>query len=203
MGDPRFDALRQERLAPHAVDILEKHVREASDEELCRINALDFAERTGLTEEQAIDLFLHAAKRGLFEMSWNMLCNGCGCVMSTAEHLRQMNDEHPLCELCSITAPLSVDELVEVSFTVSATLRRIGAHEPQSMGMWDYVRQLYFTPSLKLAKGKEWRDLWESISLADDAVPAGGRVVLQLQLPAGYVIVFDAFNHLGCHDQRT
>src|SRR5207244_3525500 len=85
---------------------LEKHVNEAEDWDLCRINAVDFAGRYGLTEDQSIDLFLHAAKRGLLEMSWNLLCNGCGSVMSTAEHLRQMTDQHPLCELCA----LSLDE---------------------------------------------------------------------------------------------
>src|SRR5713226_8583449 len=139
MGDPRFEALRQAGLAPAAVDALEKHVAVAEDWDLCRINALEFAQRYGLTEDQSIDLFLHAAKRGLFEMSWNLLCNGCGSVMSTAEHLRQMTDAHPLCELCSIGCPLSLDELVEVSFTVSPTQRRIGAHEPQSMAMCEFL----------------------------------------------------------------
>src|SRR5437868_5366904 len=140
MGDPRFDSLRQ-ALPAAAVAALEKHVAEAQDWELCRINALVFAQRYGLTEDQSIDLFLHASKRGLFEMSWNMLCSGCGCVMSTAEHLRQMTDEHPLCELCSVGVPLSLDELVEVSFTVSPTVRRIAAHDPASMTMWNYTRQ--------------------------------------------------------------
>src|SRR5436190_245399 len=145
MGDPKFDALRQAGVAPAAVDALEKAVAQAEDFELCRINALEFAEKNGLTEDQSIDVFLHASKRGLFEMSWNLLCNGCGSVMSTAEHLHQMREEHPLCELCSVTCPLSLDELVEVSFTVSPTVRRIEAHDPQSMGMWDFARQLYFS----------------------------------------------------------
>ena len=168
MGDPKFEALRQAGLLALGVDALERHVQSASDEELCRINALEFAAQYGLSGEQAVDLFLHAAKRGLFEMSWNILCNGCGSVMSTAEHLRQMTDEHPLCELCSIGTPLSLDELVEVSFTVSPTLRRIAAHDPQSMAMWDYVRTLYFSPSLKLPRGEAWK------KRAEESVPDPG-----------------------------
>src|SRR5437773_2357816 len=122
MGDPRFEGLRQAGVAAKAVDALEKHVTGATDGDLCRINALDFAGQYGLTEDQSIDVLLHAAKRGLFEMSWNLLCKGCGSVMSTAEHIREMTEEHPLCELCTIGTQLSLDELVEVSFTVSQSL---------------------------------------------------------------------------------
>ena len=199
MGDPRFESLRGAGLAPAAVDALEKHVREAADWELCRVNALEFAARSGIAEDAAVDLFLHAAKRGLFEMTWNLLCSGCGCVMTTAEHLRQMNDGHPLCELCSIVVPLSVDELVEVSFTVSPALRRIPAHDPQSMPVNEYIRQLYFSPSVELPRGEKWQEMVQEVSLADDAIAPGGRVVLQLTLPNYYVIAFDAFHHLACH----
>src|SRR3954467_13972856 len=199
MGDGKFEALRQSGVSAKAVDALERHVGAAADGELCRINALDFGKQYGLTDDQSIDVFLHAAKRGLFEMSWNLLCKGCGSVMSTAEHLRQMTDEHPLCELCSVGVPLSLDELVEVSFTVSPTVRRIAAHDPASMTMWNYTRQLYFSPSLQLPKGEEWDAMSQEMSLADDVIPPGSRVVLQLTLPHHYVIVFDAYNHLGCH----
>src|SRR5438477_5891514 len=156
MGDPRFESLRQAGLPGKSVDALEKHVKEALDADLVRINALDFSARYGLSEEQAIDLFLHAAKRGLFEMSWNLLCSSCGSVMTTAEHIRQMTEEHPFCELCSVSVPLSVDELVEVSFTVSPSVRHISAHAPETMQMWDYLRQLYFSPSVKLPTGEAW-----------------------------------------------
>src|SRR5436305_7984323 len=98
MGDPRFEGLRQGGVAPAAADALQKHVAQAEDWDLCRINALEFGQRYGLSEDQSIDAFLHAAKRGLFEMSWNLLCNGCGSVMNTAEHLKEIREDHPLCE---------------------------------------------------------------------------------------------------------
>ena len=45
------------------------------------INVLDFAAKRGLDEERRIAAFLHAARLGLFELSWNVLCPGCGGVL--------------------------------------------------------------------------------------------------------------------------
>src|SRR3546814_16044498 len=72
-----FGVLRQ-TVQPEIVDALEQLVNEAPDRRLARVNALAFAAREGLDEEQAIAGFLHASRLGLFEMSWNVLCPGCG-----------------------------------------------------------------------------------------------------------------------------
>ena len=53
---------------------VEQLIRDASDQELCRVNVLDFAAKRRLDEERAIATFLHAARLGLFELSWNVLC---------------------------------------------------------------------------------------------------------------------------------
>mgnify|MGYP006212310979 CR=1 FL=1 len=42
---------------------------------------LDLAAKLGLEEEPLIAGFLHAARLGLFELSWNVLCPGCGGVL--------------------------------------------------------------------------------------------------------------------------
>ena len=74
-GKALFGVLRQSADADCSAAI-EHMVGSASDRELCRINVLDFAARRGLDEEQAIAAFLHAARLGLFELSWNVLCPG-------------------------------------------------------------------------------------------------------------------------------
>src|SRR5690349_22842452 len=53
-------------------------IDEGLDRHLCRINALAFAERNGFDQEKTIAAFLHAASIGLFDISWNVLCPGCG-----------------------------------------------------------------------------------------------------------------------------
>ena len=75
-----------------------KHlVREAPDRALCRINVLDFAAKNGLDEEAVIAAFLHAARLGLFELSWNVLCPGCGGVLDASATLKTVDREEYHC----------------------------------------------------------------------------------------------------------
>jgi Family of unknown function (DUF5939) len=77
-----FAVLRQSANAG-CVAAIERLVADAPDHQLSRVNVLDFAGRHGLDEEKMIASFLHAARIGLFELSWNVLCPGCGGVLDT------------------------------------------------------------------------------------------------------------------------
>jgi hypothetical protein len=76
-----FSVLRQSADGD-AVIAIEALVREAPDRALNRVNVLDFAVQNRLDEERVIAAFLHAARVGLFDLSWNVLCPGCGGVLS-------------------------------------------------------------------------------------------------------------------------
>src|ERR1700758_801254 len=95
-----FSVLRQSA-DPETVDAIEKLVQDAPDRALCRINALDFAARSGLDEERVIAAFLHAARLGLFELSWNVLCPGCGGVLDTGASLKTVHQSEYACALCA------------------------------------------------------------------------------------------------------
>ncbi len=62
---------------------MEKSVETDPDLALNRINPLAYAKAHGLNEERTIAGFVHAARLGLFDMSWNMLCPSCGGVIET------------------------------------------------------------------------------------------------------------------------
>src|SRR5215472_4204548 len=95
-----FTALRQSA-DPGAVDAIEALVRDAPDRALCRINALDFAVKAGVDQDRAIAAFLHAARQGIFELSWNVLCPGCGGVLESGASLKSVDrDEYP-CAWCA------------------------------------------------------------------------------------------------------
>src|SRR5271170_2195451 len=94
-----FATLRQSA-DPRTVEAIEALVRDGSDRALCRINVLDFAARNGLDEERVIAAFLHAARLGLFELSWNVLCPGCGGVLDAGATLKTLNREEYACGLC-------------------------------------------------------------------------------------------------------
>src|ERR1700746_1175813 len=85
-----FSVLRQSA-DPETVDAIEKLVQDAPDRALCRINVFDFAAKTGLEEERVIAAFLHAARLGIFELSWNVLCPGCGGVLDGGTTIKNIN----------------------------------------------------------------------------------------------------------------
>ena len=86
-------ALLRQSADPAAVDAIERLVQEAPDRELCRINVLAFAAQQRLDEERVIAAFLHAAKIGMFDMSWNVLCPGCGGVLDSNATLKTVQQD--------------------------------------------------------------------------------------------------------------
>jgi len=112
-----FSALRQSA-DPAVVDSMEELVRDGSDRELNRINVLDFAEKKQLDEERVIACFLHAVRIGIFELFWNVLCPDCRGVLDTSAILKDINKEEYHCVWCKSVYTPSLDEIVEVTFTV-------------------------------------------------------------------------------------
>src|SRR6266403_5709281 len=113
----------QQSADPGVVDAIERLVRDAPDRDLCRINVLDFAAKRGLDEERAIAAFLHAARLGLFELSWNVLCPSCGGVLEAGTTLKRVDREEYHCAWCAAGYQPILDEIVEVTFTVSRRVR--------------------------------------------------------------------------------
>ena len=73
----------------------------------------------GLDEEQTIGGFVHAARLGLFDMSWNMLCPSCGGVIEAGAALKSLSQPQYYCSFCTVDCEPTLDKLVEVTFTVN------------------------------------------------------------------------------------
>jgi class 3 adenylate cyclase len=187
-----FGVLRQSTDAGYAV-AMENLVRDASDRELCRINVLDFAAKRRLNEEKAIAAFLHAARLGLFELSWNILCPGCGGVLDAGATLRTVNREEYDCVLCAAGYEPTLDEMVEVTFTVSPQVRRIGAHNPDTLPEIEYYRQIFWGSGIDLPE--TLADSLAEFTVDSIQLPPGEKAVLSVQLPNDFVIVFDPVTH--------
>src|SRR4051812_6490215 len=85
--DALFSALRQSA-KPKPVNAIEMLIREGLDHELSRVNALAFAATHKLNEDDVIAAFLHGARLGLFDISWNILCPACGGVLDSGATLK-------------------------------------------------------------------------------------------------------------------
>src|SRR5215203_6518457 len=173
-----FAPLRQP-VGAEAAGAVERLVREGEDHALNRINALDFAARSGLGEEAAIAAFLHAARLGLFEMSWNVLCPGCGGVLGASATLKSVDRAEYNCALCAAGYEPTLDEMVEVTFTVSPRVRRIGAHAPDELSPLEYYRQMFWSSGVDLPEDLE--SLVEQITLDLIELPAGEKAFLSVQ----------------------
>jgi hypothetical protein len=145
-----FLALR-ETAGADATASIERLVKSGADRELVRINALAFAAAHGLDEERTIGAFLHAAQLGIFELAWDVLCPTCGGVLDVTTTLKNVHKEPYECALCSRSFELSLDEMVEVVFTVSPRVRRIAAHDPHMLPFWDYYRQVFWSSAVDLS----------------------------------------------------
>jgi class 3 adenylate cyclase len=189
----QFSVLKQ-TVDPAVADAILQLIEEGEDHELNRINVLDFAKQTGLDEERVISGFLHASRLGLFDLTWNVLCPGCGGVLDAHSTLKSLRHDDYHCGLCACGYEASVDEQVEVAFTVSPRVRRIAAHDPNSLPLWEYFKQVFWSSGVDLNEGS-FEQLTDEVTLDALELPPGEKAVLSLQLPAQFIIVFEPVTH--------
>jgi class 3 adenylate cyclase len=188
-----FAVLRQSADAG-CVAAIERLVADAPDYQLSRINVLDFACRQGLDEEKTIAAFLHAARIGLFELSWNVLCPGCGGVLDATATLKSVRSDEYNCALCAAGYEPTLDEMVDVTFTVSPRIRRIAAHDPHTLPNWEYYRQVFWGSGVDLPEADLAKAV-EKLTLDSIELPPAEKAHLSLMLPAEFLIVFEPVTH--------
>jgi class 3 adenylate cyclase len=179
---------------PAVADAIARLIDEGEDHELNRINVLDFSKRTGLDEERVISGFLHASRLGLFDLTWNVLCPGCGGVLDAHSTLKSLRPDDYHCGLCACGYEASVDEQVEVAFTVSPRIRRIAAHDPNTLPVWEYFKQVFWSSGIDLNK-ESFAQLTDEVTLDTLELPAGEKATMSLQLPSDFIIVFEPVTH--------
>lgn len=188
-----FSILKQ-TADPNVVDAIQNLVEKGEDRDLNRVNLLDFSRKTGLDEEKVISGFLHASRLGIFDLGWNVLCPGCSGVLDAHATLKSLRHEDYNCALCAAGYEASVDEQVEVAFTVSPRIRRIAAHDPHTLPFWEYYRQIFWSSGIEL-NDETMPQLTEEVTLESMELPPGEKAVLSLQLPKQFIIIFEPVTH--------
>jgi hypothetical protein len=191
--EAQFSALRR-TADPAVADAIRRLIETGADHELNRINLLDFSARTGLDEERVISGFLHASRLGLFDLTWNVLCPGCGGVLDAHSTLKSLRHDDYQCGLCACGYEASIDEQVEVAFTVSPQVRRIAAHDPNALPIWDYFKQIFWSSGIDFDEASfAW--LSNDVVLKALELPPGEQTTVSLQLPPQFIIVFEPVTH--------
>lgn len=125
-----------------------------------------------------------------------MLCPSCGGVLDAAATLKSVRHDSYYCAFCALESEPTLDQMIEVTFTISPRVRHIAAHHPASLPIWEYFRQIFCSSSVDLPEEGLEQQL-EELTLDSVELPPGDKAVLSLQLPAELVIVFDPVSHRG------
>src|SRR6185436_17411427 len=108
-----------EKLATRFGEILKK----SDDWGLFRINPLLFGAQHDLSPRVALDLFVHAARVGLFDFAFNQICMGCGAVAYSHDSLNAVGEKSTFhCTLCDVDWEGSLDDRLEVAFTINTAV---------------------------------------------------------------------------------
>ena len=118
--------------------------------------------------------FLHASRLGLFDLTWNVLCPGCSGVLDAHDTLKSLRNDDYRCGLCACGYEPSVDEQVEVAFTVSPKVRRIAAHDPNTLPLWEYYKQVFWNSGIDLDKDS-FASMTEEVTLDALSCPPAKR----------------------------
>jgi class 3 adenylate cyclase len=185
--------LLQQAADPAVVASLKTTVESAPDRMLNRINPLAFANEHGFAEEPVIAALVHSAQLGLFDMAWNMLCRSCSGVLKTGDGLRALDRSSYFCSFCALKNEPTLDELVEVTFTVNPRIRRIAAHDPDSLPFAEYMRQIFWSSGLELPEDME--SAVQKMTLDAMELGPGEKAAMSLTLSPGFAYVFDPVTH--------
>lgn len=171
--------------SPRVISKFETLIRSADDHSLYRVNPLSFARDRAIAEPEAIDLFLHATRCGLFDMSWDVLCPQSGMVLDSFGALRTLKT-HYVCGLCDVSGDTDLDDFIEVTFSVSPKLRRLPYHDPETLPVEDFHWKLHFGHDGRLP-GQDVRflDVLRGFVRGVAFLPPGTTTVLRADIGPG------------------
>lgn len=187
-----FGVLRQS-VDDDVAGLIERMVREAPDHALSKINPLHLAGEASLDEEQVIGALLRAVGLGILEMTWSVMCPSCAGVLSANKSLKTVSSTQYHCAFCAAGYETTLDNLVEVTFTVSPRVRKIAAHNADELSLAEYYRQVFWSSAIDLPADVD--ALLRGLTLEAVDLPPGERAILSLQVPAGMLILFDPVTH--------
>lgn len=130
---PEADAVRQraarviEEMAPTAserqvLDRLVEHIALCDPTQLARLRPVTLAAAWGLPSDVVLRTFLRAARAGLVELFWDVLCPSCRGTAVRQSRLDSLQT-HSHCIGCAAAYDIDFDRLVEVTFRPPAGLR--------------------------------------------------------------------------------
>ncbi|MHB8872862.1 MAG: DUF5939 domain-containing protein [Myxococcaceae bacterium] len=137
----KLDELASSAAAPEVLADLRRRL-EGDEAFLCyKINPLTVAKQTGVTTAAAVRTYLFATRLGLTDLTWDIHCPSCLGVPVFYKHLMEL-EERAHCPFCDFRWALSLEDQVEVTFTVNADVRPLP----------DYSEKVWYDAVPRLAR---------------------------------------------------
>ncbi len=185
---------RDSKVAPALLAYFGQWVRSATDEELFKIDVLDWAKGHRTSVDEALDLFLHAARAGIMEMSWGVICPFCGMLVTTPGGLRALGP-NPHCRLCRVEFPASADDQIEVTFSIEAGIRKLRYFEADQIDPRRDTVKLFFSPTFETMQSAD--EMLQSMKAAQGMAP-GETALIETILDPGIAVVLVPNLHALC-----
>ncbi len=183
--------------SPRVVSKLEASIRSGDDYDLFRINPLRFADDQGIAEPESIDLFLHGTDVGLFDLDWLIVCGACSNVFNSFRRLEAL-DPHFVCTLCTNENEADLDDLIQVTFTISPQVREIIYHHPEQLSAEDLYFQVHFSSDVKpLPNGLTVPETLRNWTKLLGYLEPGESRSVDLELPRSFIGVWDALSPIS------
>ncbi len=150
-GRARLATRFQDLLAAGADPLLAARLRllleDADDADLTRLRPYALAEGWKSDRKRTLETCLLAARAGLLDFRWDLLCPSCRGAKFTAAHLRDVKG--PIhCDSCNIDFRASFDRSVEVTFSANKSIRSAEVAE-YCVGSPQRTPHIYFRHTLE------------------------------------------------------
>jgi len=180
---------------PGVLSTLETFVRTSDDYDLFRINPIRYGGTAGLSDADSIELFIHAAFVGLFEMDWQLLCAYCPQV---AGSFRELDRVHPRfqCEFCNAINDVALDDYIQVTFTLSDKIRDNIFRHPEALSVEDYYLRYHFAKDFKPPLGMTPEQIVAMLSRKFVDIEAHQQRSFDFDVTAGRFEVLDLSHNL-------
>jgi class 3 adenylate cyclase len=179
--------------SPRVISKLENTVHTANDEDLFRLSPLHWAAEKNVDEHEAIDLFLHSAKAGLFYMEWSVICPCCGQITQSLRDLHSV-ESHSTCKLCFRKDQPNLDDAVQIGFTLSPAVRSLRFHHPETLSLEDYTFKYLFEPTTTIVSGLlPFMDAFEYGKKHFSAFIPGEKITVETEVSVGALASSDLF----------
>ena len=177
---------------PRVISKLENFIRTANDEDLFRVSPLQWASQKNLDEYEAVDLFLHGAKAGLFYMEWDVICACCGRISQSLRDLHSL-ESHSTCKLCFRKDMPGLDDSVQVTFTLSPSIRPLRFHHPETLTLEEYCFKYLFEPSTIINGMMTVNDAFNYVQRHFSVFSPGENITVEVEVGVGALSCYDLF----------